>query len=182
MMATGSRQEGRHQGWSNLTILQCRGRVDYLSSKIRKRRRADFIFLLQLLAIPEKLITGPKAGPIGMESTCPRQWLPPTIPPCQDLTTWGGYVTMKQLTLPQTIISDGSIMGSTLTSLIARRPVPLLLVGCLLAFVLGCQEEPQIRRYQVAREDPIRQPWRLLGAIIPQENQVWFFRLEGPTE
>jgi hypothetical protein len=40
-----------------------------------------------------------KSLPLGTEKTRPQPWLSPTIPPCQDLTTWGGYVTMKQLAL-----------------------------------------------------------------------------------
>jgi hypothetical protein len=73
-------------------------------------------------------------------------------------------------------------MADAFTSPVARRPLPLIFAAGLLVFAAGCQEEPQIYRYQAAREETKKEPWRLLGAIIPREKQVWFFRLEGPPD
>jgi hypothetical protein len=89
---------------------------------------------------------------------------------------------MKQLAPPSRIIPRGRKMALMLTSPGARQRLPLILAVGLLVFVAGCQEEPEIRRYQVPRADTKKEPWRLLGAIIPREKQVWFFRLEGSPE
>jgi hypothetical protein len=64
---------------------------------------------------------------------------------------------------------------------LARRRLPWILAAGLL-ILTGCQEEPEIRRYQEAREETRREPWRLLGAIIPHDKQVWYFRLEGAPD
>jgi len=89
---------------------------------------------------------------------------------------------MKQLAHQRTVIPDGQKMARTLFSPVACRGLPLILAAGLLIFAAGCQEEPEIRRYQEAREETKREPWRLLGAIIPRDKQVWFFRLEGPID
>ena len=73
-------------------------------------------------------------------------------------------------------------MGCMLISPVARRRLPLILAAGFLAVMAGCLEEPEIRRYQEAREETKREPWRLLGAIIPRDEQVWFFRLEGAPD
>src|SRR5262249_43723522 len=47
----------------------------------------------------------------------------------------------------------------------------------LAAVVLGCQNNDEIRRYQVPREAPPR----MLAAILPHGERTWFFKLTGPA-
>ena len=68
-----------------------------------------------------------------------------------------------------------------MTNLVASRFVVVIGAG-LLAFAAGCQEQARIREYKVPRAETKKEPWHLLGAMIPREKQVWFFRLEGPPE
>ncbi len=55
-----------------------------------------------------------------------------------------------------------------------------LLGGIVLS--IGCGEKPQIRQYRISGEMPeelvIRD--RMLAAIVPQEKDIWFFKLMGP--
>jgi hypothetical protein len=59
----------------------------------------------------------------------------------------------------------------------SRRLTPVLAL-CLLAAALplGCQHD-EITAYEVPKEEP---KVRLLGAILPHENDVWYFKLVGP--
>jgi hypothetical protein len=50
--------------------------------------------------------------------------------------------------------------------------------GLLVLLLFGCQEPDEIRRYQVAKPEA---RVRLLGAIFPQPNRTWFFKLMGPV-
>ena len=81
------------------------------------------------------------------------------------------------------------------------RPA-LLFVALAVAAAGGCAEKPQIERYQVAKpipleptagglegqaEEPQAKPTgeptdRMLGAILPQGDSLWFFKLMGPKD
>lgn len=43
----------------------------------------------------------------------------------------------------------------------------------------GCRPQDKIERYQVARADS---PHRMLGAVVPQGNREWFFKVTGANE
>src|SRR5262249_40636225 len=140
MMAADSRQEGRHQGVSNASILAHAstpstlnwGHPACFTFRVRRSRRntsglacgatnttsgpvvvticapprpnrsrtlnvnrlAEVDFSLANAGQSRETGKGTKSLPLGMENIGPQPWLSPTIPPCQDLTTWGGYVTM----------------------------------------------------------------------------------------
>jgi len=49
---------------------------------------------------------------------------------------------------------------------------------------VGCGEKPEISHYTVPRDPPeaLRQVDRMLGAIIEDADQLWFFKLVGPTK
>lgn len=49
-------------------------------------------------------------------------------------------------------------------------------LGALLAGLLGCQKEVEIRHYEIPLPEGRT---RLLGAIIPLENKVWIFKMMG---
>jgi hypothetical protein len=49
----------------------------------------------------------------------------------------------------------------------------------VLLLVPGCGSQDQIRRYQVERPKP---PHRMLGAIVPQGERAWFFKVTGADE
>lgn len=55
------------------------------------------------------------------------------------------------------------------------RPAILPLVALLIA---GCGEDVEVRRYR-APKDPT---WTMLGAILPRERDVWFFKVVAPTK
>lgn len=55
-----------------------------------------------------------------------------------------------------------------------------LLIGLLLGGSWGCTPEPQISNYQVPRLTEAASEQRMLGAVIPRKDQVWFFKLQGP--
>jgi hypothetical protein len=61
-----------------------------------------------------------------------------------------------------------------------KRPALLLAAGLFgLALALsGCKEE-EIQTYRAPRDDPPAGKM-LLGAIVPREDAVWFFKLTGP--
>lgn len=72
----------------------------------------------------------------------------------------------------------------------ARRPPSLVgaLVG-LTVFVavggtlLGCHSEPEIRVYTIPTEVPpelLPEKQRMLAAMVPVDDQVWFFKILGP--
>jgi hypothetical protein len=58
----------------------------------------------------------------------------------------------------------------------SRRLLLLLVFGVLTAALPGCQHD-EITEYDVPREEP---KVRLLGAIVPHQADVWFFKLVGP--
>jgi hypothetical protein len=60
----------------------------------------------------------------------------------------------------------------------ARRLAPALLAVLALGALAGCQDEA-IRHYKVPRVETA--PTRLLGAIAPVGEKVWFFKLTGPA-
>jgi hypothetical protein len=61
-----------------------------------------------------------------------------------------------------------------------KRRFQALLVGLAAGLLAGCQNDEEIRHYQVPRpeEPPLN---RLLGAIFPKGDQPWFFKLVGPA-
>jgi hypothetical protein len=59
----------------------------------------------------------------------------------------------------------------------SRYLTPVLALGLLAAALpLGCQHD-EITEYDVPKEEP---KVRLLGAILPHDNDVWYFKLVGP--
>lgn len=55
-------------------------------------------------------------------------------------------------------------------------------LGTLLLVVMaGCGEEPRIAQYEVSREAETLD-FRRLGAIIPFQDKVWYFKLDGPVK
>lgn len=48
----------------------------------------------------------------------------------------------------------------------------------------GCDQTPPIRQYTINTELPaaLHSEDRMLGAIVPQADEVWFFKLVGPRE
>jgi hypothetical protein len=53
------------------------------------------------------------------------------------------------------------------------------------AWVAGCGREEPITSYSVPRQTdpgPRPQPYRILGAMYPADNPVWFFKFTGGTE
>lgn len=63
----------------------------------------------------------------------------------------------------------------------------ILAIACALALapLVGCEQD-EIRRYQVARVETPRPrasaPDRMLGAIVPHDDRMWFFKLAGPKQ
>lgn len=73
-------------------------------------------------------------------------------------------------------------------------PLWIVLSVCWLVIV-GCEEQERITSYTVPKEPPLGEtdtvpaapaepqvatPSRLLGAIVPHDEQTWFFKLMGP--
>lgn len=63
----------------------------------------------------------------------------------------------------------------------------MFLLVCMSGSLVGCSKQPQITSYTVKRESaPVatstsREPSdRMLGAIVPQADRYWFFKLTGP--
>lgn len=63
------------------------------------------------------------------------------------------------------------------------RLTPALVVVAILTFA-GCDQTPPIRQYTIDTQMPaaLRSQDRMLGAIVPQDSAVWFFKLVGPAE
>ncbi len=59
--------------------------------------------------------------------------------------------------------------------MLAMRRLPGILVLCLL--LAGCGKQPVVKAYR-APQDP---RWRMLAAIVPAAEQVWFFKAVGPS-
>lgn len=59
------------------------------------------------------------------------------------------------------------------------------LVGVVLVLA-GCQEQEQIRSYDVPKEPPsivaAAEKQRMLAVMVPREKDVWFFKLMGPEQ
>jgi hypothetical protein len=53
-------------------------------------------------------------------------------------------------------------------------------------FLSGCQEQEMIRSYTVSKESfdfgPSAAKQRMLAVMVPQEKEVWFFKLMGPEQ
>lgn len=65
-----------------------------------------------------------------------------------------------------------------------RHLGPALLCGLAVLLLAGCQDD-EIRRYSVPKPPELPAPpatVRLLAAIVPQAEQTWFFKLQGPIE
>lgn len=58
-----------------------------------------------------------------------------------------------------------------------------LLVG-MLALVAACDSPPPIRQYSIRTELPsaLAGEDRMLGLIVPQPEQAWFFKVSGPSD
>lgn len=73
-------------------------------------------------------------------------------------------------------------------TLSSERGVAFLVMALFLASVLGCSHEPQIEQYTVKREKSPEPPPsieprdRMLGAIVPQGDKNWFFKLTGSKQ
>lgn len=59
------------------------------------------------------------------------------------------------------------------------RVVSVFLMLTLLVALCGCRPDDQIERYQVARA---KLPHRMLGAVVPQGEREWFFKVTGSNE
>ncbi len=86
--------------------------------------------------------------------------------------------------------------------MIARLPLAVLFLAAVALTAPGCHKEPQIDRYQVAKpvplesvagasetpaepaaDEPTGEPTdRMLGAILPHGDAIWFFKLMGKKE
>lgn len=78
------------------------------------------------------------------------------------------------------------LMNRVLTSL-ARPSSPqsiAVMLSLLLALFVGCNEKPPVREYTIPGKMPesLLTRDRLLGAIIPQEKEVWFVKVLGPAD
>ena len=65
-----------------------------------------------------------------------------------------------------------------------RLPLSLLCLA-ICCWLSGCQRDEEIVHYQVARletarPEPMKEAVRLLGAIVPHDDQLWFFKIVGP--
>lgn len=60
----------------------------------------------------------------------------------------------------------------------------LATIACVAAGLSGCDQPPPIRQYTINTNVPaaLHSEDRMLGAIIPQGDQVWFFKLVGPRD
>lgn len=60
-------------------------------------------------------------------------------------------------------------------------PLSVALLGCTLA---GCEGRESISTYTVPKEESVQpaQTERMLAAMVPHENQAWFFKVTGPDE
>lgn len=75
--------------------------------------------------------------------------------------------------------------GSCKSSPFDSRGLSLGLVGLLWLFIaMGCRAEPEITQYTIDTREPaqLQTHQRLIGAIVPQGDAVWFFKAVGPAE
>lgn len=64
-----------------------------------------------------------------------------------------------------------------------KIPLHLISLSLLLLVVSGCEEPARIESYIISTEVPaefLPQKQRMLGAMFPKGNQVWFFKVMGP--
>jgi hypothetical protein len=64
------------------------------------------------------------------------------------------------------------------------RAAVLLLGSLLIGVLAGCDQPAPIRQYTISTEVPaaLRSDDRMLAAIVPGSDRVWFFKVVGPTE
>jgi len=64
-----------------------------------------------------------------------------------------------------------------------RRPLAFFLGICFLS-PLGCERPEPIRQYRISTAVPaaLKGNDRMLGAMIPHEQAVWFFKVTGPVD
>jgi hypothetical protein len=67
---------------------------------------------------------------------------------------------------------------------VGGKRAALLLLGSLGLFLAGCPAQDEIEHYRAPKSEPlvVKQsgPVRLLVAMVPHEEQTWFFKLTGP--
>jgi hypothetical protein len=63
--------------------------------------------------------------------------------------------------------------------MLRTRCIPALLAGLILFTVAGCRDD-EIRHYRVPRSDPPTP--RMLAAILPTPEKVWFIKMTGPAD
>jgi hypothetical protein len=63
---------------------------------------------------------------------------------------------------------------------VATRWNLIVILGLAATALAGCQNNDEIRRYQVPRVEAPR--IRMLGAMIPHEDRAWFFKILGPAQ
>jgi hypothetical protein len=71
--------------------------------------------------------------------------------------------------------------------MLSPRVLPFALLFVAAASAVGCGGGEGIKSYTVARQaEPtakeVAGPYRLLGAMVPAEDPMWFFKLSGPTD
>jgi hypothetical protein len=71
--------------------------------------------------------------------------------------------------------------------MLSRRALPFAVLFAAAALAVGCGGGEGIKSYTVARQaEPtakeVAGPYRLLGAMVPEGDPVWFFKLSGPTD
>jgi len=62
--------------------------------------------------------------------------------------------------------------------MVCPRSVPAFLAGIFLLAVAGCRDD-EIRHYQVPRTESTP---RMLAAVLPTPDKVWFIKLTGPAD
>lgn len=60
----------------------------------------------------------------------------------------------------------------------------VLFASSMIFGIVGCDQPAPIRQYTISTDvpDSLRSQDRMLAAIIPQEFEVWFFKVVGPAE
>jgi hypothetical protein len=61
-----------------------------------------------------------------------------------------------------------------------KRMASLSVLVLAMAVLSGCQEQDEIRQYKAPRVEYPK--GRLLGAIVPRSDFMWFFKLDGPPD
>lgn len=65
-----------------------------------------------------------------------------------------------------------------------RRFVALAVMLCAISSLAGCEKPEPIREYRVSKMFPaaLKASDRMLGAMIPDGDQVWFYKISGPSD